>query len=97
MMFYVKFHSNPNGSLFAACDEELIGKTFNEDGRKIVISESFYKGDLVSEDELIERMKGMPMMNLMGENTINVAIKEGYIPEDGFIIVAGIKHAQAVR
>lgn len=96
-MICVKFHSNPVGDVFAACDEELIGKVLEEDGRKILISEGFYKGETISEDEFRERMKEMPTMNLMGERTIAIACEEGYVDEDNILIIAGVKHAQVVR
>lgn len=96
-MICVKFHSNASGSLFAACDEDLIGKTLEDDGRKIKITEGFYKEETISEDEFRVRVKEMPMLNLMGERTVTIACEEGLVDEDNILIIAGVKHAQVVR
>lgn len=96
-MICVKFHSNSAGSVFAACDEEIVGKTFEENGSKITVSKSFYKDEVVSEEEFAKRIKEYPVLNLMGEKTVSIAVREGLVDSDYVIIIAGIKHAQVVR
>jgi len=96
-MISVKHHSNPNGDLYAACDEDLLGKTIEDDGRRIRITEGFYKDELITEDEFRERIHDMENMNLMGERTVTIACEEGFVDEDCILVIGGVKHAQVVR
>lgn len=96
-MICVKLHSNSAGSVFAACDEEIVGKTFEENGTKILVSESFYKDEVVSEEEFAKRIREQSVLNLIGEKTVSIAVREGLVDVDYVITVAGVKHAQVVR
>ena len=78
----------------AACDEELLGRTFAGDGMRLKVSETFYKGELVTEDTFRERMKSVTMMNLAGERTVTIAQAAGHASE--VLVIGGVKHAQAV-
>jgi len=93
-MIYVKIHVRGTERLLAACDEELLGKTFSGDGTRLKVSETFYKGELVSEDAFRERMKSVTVMNLVGERAVSIAREAGYVSEA--VDIGGAKHAQAV-
>ncbi|MFA6710359.1 MAG: DUF424 family protein [Candidatus Methanomethylophilaceae archaeon] len=96
-MIAIRVHSNGDTRILAACDEELLGRTFREKDMRITVSEMFYKAEIVSEDVLVERMRSVSIMNLVGENTVSAAIREGYVSEDCVIAIDGVKHAQVVR
>ena len=93
-MIYVKIHVRGSERLLAACDEELIGMTFTGNGMRLKVSETFYKGELVTEDAFRERMKSVTVMNLVGERAVSIAQAEGHVSE--IIKVGDAKHAQAV-
>ena len=93
-MIYAKLHIRDSERLLAACDEEILGRTFAGDGMRLKISETFYKGELVTEDAFRERMKSVTMMNLAGERTVTIAQAAGYASE--ILVIGGVKHAQAV-
>jgi len=93
---YVKIHIHERDTILAACDEELVGQTFRGDGMKLDVSEVFYKGESVSRDVLAHRMKGVSIMNLVGDETVAVAIEEGYATEDSVIEIGGVRHVQVV-
>ncbi|MFA5452948.1 MAG: DUF424 family protein [Candidatus Methanomethylophilaceae archaeon] len=96
-MFAIRIHSNHDTRLLAACDEELLGQTYRENSMRITVSDAFYNAEVVSEEVLIERMRSVAIMNLVGEKTVSVAIKEGYVSKDCVIVIDGVKHAQVVR
>ena len=96
-MIYVRIHKAPNDIILAACDEEVLGKTFTGDDMKITVSETFYNGELVSEEVFVEHMKGASIMNLVGERTIALAIENGHVLEENVIDIGGVKHAQVVK
>jgi hypothetical protein len=95
-MISIKIHTRDGERLLAACDEELLGQTFREDGMRLTVSETFYLGEIITEDAFLERMKSVTMMNLVGERAVTLAQTAGYVSADTVLIIGGTKHAQAV-
>ena len=95
-MISVKIHVREGERLLAACDEELLGKTFSADGMRLKVSEIFYHGESITEEAFRERMKSVTIMNLVGERTVSMAEEEGYVSPDSVITIDGVRHAQAV-
>ena len=48
-MIYVRIHRAADDIILAACDEDVLGKTFTGDEMRITVSERFYNGELVPE------------------------------------------------
>lgn len=95
-MIYCKIHTHEKERILAACDQDIIGKTFRGDGIKITVSERFYGGEVISEDTFVERTKSVTIMNLVGNKVVDRAIKEGLVSEDNVMIIGEVKHAQTV-
>ena len=93
---FIKMHRGADDLILAACDEELVGMTFRSGRSRLDVSEMFYKGESVGKDVLIERMKGATIMNLVGAETVAVAIEQGYATEDSVIEIDGVRHLQVV-
>ncbi len=89
--------------LFAACDDELLGKTLVEGDIHLDIKEKFYGGDTIriddkSDDELIhEKFERSTIANLVGEKIIEVATDLGFGDEDDVMWIQGVPHLQIVR
>ena len=96
-MIYVRMHRGRDDIILAACDEEVIGKTFKGDGMRITVSEDFYNGELVPEEVFIERMRSVTIMNLVGERTIALAVDNGHVYENCVLQIGETKHAQVVK
>ena len=96
-MLAVKLHSENGEVLLAACDDELLGKTLTEGRVKLYVSENFYNGEMIPDAILVERMKSVAIMNLVGNRAVDIAIREGYVKEDCVMTIQGVKHAQVVR
>lgn len=96
-MIYVRIHKAADDIILAACDEDVLGKTFKGGEARITVSERFYNGELVSEETFIQRMESVTIMNLVGERTIALAIERGHVSEDGIMDIGGVKHAQVVK
>ena len=95
-MIRARIYRHGEERMLAACDEELIGKTFRDGTSKITLTEAFYGNEPISEETLIERMGSVTIMNLFGERAVAAAIAEGYVSPENVMVVAGIKHAQVV-
>jgi hypothetical protein len=89
----VKVYQEGGQVLVAACDEELIGQTF-EEGEMILKVTSFYDGTVASKEELVVNLEAATCANLVGKRTIEVAVSAGFIDKDGIIRIGGVPHAQ---
>ena len=96
-MIYVKIYRVQGEVLLAACDEELLGKTFREGELKLEVKERFYKGELVEEDALETLLEDATIANLTGERCVSKAIALGYVERDRVLYIEGIPHAQMAR
>ncbi len=96
-MIYVKIYRVQGEVLLAACDEELLGKTFREGEIKLEVRERFYKGELVEEDKLEFLLKEATVANLTGKRCVSKAIELGYVDPERVLRVQGVPHAQMAR
>jgi len=83
--------------IVSVADADLIGKKFIEGKLQLDIKESFYDGKEVDESKAIRIMKAEnsedSTFNIVGEKSVNAAIKAGIIDKKGIIKVKGIPHA----
>lgn len=81
----------------AICDTELLGKTFEEGEFQLFVKESFYKGEDVGEEKLLEIIRDMAAedatFNIVGVKSTDTAIKAGLITQDSIGKIAGIPFA----
>ena len=96
---YVKVHKSYR-NVVAICDSELLGKRFEEDKFQLDVKENFYKGEKLSEKEMISEMKRMSRedatFNIVGEKSVNAAIKAEIISKDTVGEIAGIPFAMVL-
>jgi uncharacterized protein len=95
-MYFFKIHKAYR-YVVAICDSDLIGKRFEEDKFQLDVKEDFFKGEEASEDKIIEVIQDMSMedatFNIIGKNSVNVAVKIGLISEEGIKEISGIPFA----
>jgi len=91
----VKIHDSYR-KIIAVCDSELLGKKFEQDKAVLEITD-FFDGDETSEQELISLMQDMDKedatFNIIGEKSIQAALKAGIISEQGIKKVQEIPFA----
>lgn len=92
----MKVHKYNNEILVAASDADLIGKTFVDGKLTLQVSKIFYGEEIVTVEQLIEKLEIATIANLVGKEVISIAINEKLIKEEGIIRIAGIPHAQMV-
>jgi uncharacterized protein len=85
---YLKIHEAYR-TIIAVADENLIGKTFEEGIKQIEIKPNFFKGEKIESDELIKTLKDFDKedatFNIVGNQSIECAIKAGIISKEGII------------
>ena len=90
MQFSVRISDYQKNTMVNMCDAELMGKDVVDGELKIHISESYYGKQLVDKDEAISFLKSSSMMNLVGKDTISLAIDLGLGSESGIKIISDI-------
>lgn len=95
-MVYVKIHNSGGSSVLCVCDEDLIGKTLSEGNLVIMVTAKFYQGNTKSEEEVILLMKSASNINILGKDSIAIALKAGVIIEDNIRMIGGVPHAQVI-
>lgn len=84
-------------NVVAVCDSDLLGKRFEEGKFQLDIKESFYGGEEVDEERVIQIMKKMSeedaTFNIVGKDSVNTALKAGIIVEEGITEIQGIPFA----
>lgn len=86
--------------IVAICDSELLGKRFEEGEFQLDIKESFYKGEKLLEEKAIKIMQDMSKedatFNIVGERSVNTALKAGIISEHGIKKIQNIPFAMVL-
>lgn len=81
----------------ALCDTELLGKKFEQENKQLDLKESFYKGDEVSEEEVVEILKKLSAedatFNIVGEKSCAAALKAQIISQDQIKKISDVSYA----
>ena len=96
-MFLIKLHRGPTGDVLAVSDESILGQSFSEGKLRLDVSEGFYGGISVSEEDLIDYLERSSLINITGNDAVGIAIREGYVDEKCVLVIGGVKHAQVLK
>lgn len=96
-MIRVKVYRKGPEVLVAACDSDILGKTFRSGELKLHLSEGFYDGEVADEDMLVNRLEMATIANLAGKVTIEIAVRRGFVDESCVMTIGGVPHAQMAR
>ena len=88
MQFSVRISDYQKNTMVNMCDAELIGKDIIDGELKIHISESYYGKELVDKDQATSFLKSASILNLVGKDTISLAIDLGIGSESGVKIIS---------
>ena len=92
-MIFIKEHIHHEKQLLAICDGNLIGKTFEEDEKMLNASKNFYQGEPMFENDIIKLIKDNTLLNIVGEESVNFALKHKFIKKTGIIKIKNVPHA----
>ena len=90
MPYSVRVSDYQKNTMVNMSDIELIGKDVIDGELKINISENYYGKQIVEKDEAISLLKSASIMNLVGKETISLAIEVGIGSKDGVKIISDI-------
>jgi hypothetical protein len=95
MPIRMKVYHQGKETLVAAADADLIGKTFREGKFKIEVGK-FYEGEVVSEEAFLGQLHLATIGNFVGTETVDAAMRGGYVSDGGILLIDGVPHAQFV-
>ncbi|MBS3151027.1 DUF424 family protein [Candidatus Woesearchaeota archaeon] len=95
-MIIIKVHKGEKRNIVSICDENLIGKKFEDKSFQLDVSESFYKGQPLSEEEILGVVRNADSLNIVGKDSIRFALKNRLIDEPNIIKIKKISHAIAI-
>jgi hypothetical protein len=95
-MMYLSIYRKEGDVLVAACDSDVIGRSFREGAVKIDVSAGFYGDRLMPVAELGKVLASATIANLTGNRVVSHAVEEGFIDGGCVLEVSGVKHAQLV-
>jgi len=97
-MFCYKVHQVPEKKdvVLAICDQELSGKLIRKNP-PFKVSEKFYGENACSKEEILEKMKGCTIINIVGKRIVEFCIERNFITRKNVILIGDIPHAQIVK
>ena len=96
---YLKIHESVGQRIVAACDEELIGKALT-DGKiylDLDMHRGFYVGDKADVAGLKKALGSFTSANLVGKNSVKVALGMGLADADEVMYIKRIPYIQIYR
>jgi hypothetical protein len=94
---YVNLKKMGRNVLLAICDCEVLGRTLREGKIVFHVKDEFYNGGRVSVDEAVNMIENSTIVNLVGKNCVETAIKKGYVHPEAVLHIEGVPHAQIVK
>lgn len=97
MKVFMKVHRAGDREVVAVCDCNLVGKCFKEKNLKLDVSERFYKGDVASQEEVINVIKDAHTVNLVGKTSVDLGLKANIVFKENILKIKGVPHAMSVQ
>ena len=85
------------GLLVAVCDGDVLGETFEEGAVSLTVSEEFYGGEEVEESDVVDSLARATVANIVGTESVELAIEHGFVEEANVLEVGSTLHAQVLR
>ncbi len=94
---YVNLRKVGRNVVLAICDCELLGKTLRDGKIVFHVKEEFYKGGRVTVEEALAMIENSTIVNMVGRNCVEKAVKKGYVHPEAVLKIEGVPHAQIVK
>ncbi|WP_436911434.1 DUF424 domain-containing protein [Halosimplex marinum] len=82
------------GLLVSVCDPEDLGETYENGSVSLTVEPEFYDGEEASEEEVVDSLQRCTTANLVGEETVALAVEHGFVDEENVLELDGTRHAQ---
>ncbi|GAA0725214.1 hypothetical protein J2744_000880 [Halorubrum trapanicum] len=85
------------GRLVSVCDPDCLGETYEDGPVTLTVSEEFYGGDDAVEataEEVIAGLQRAQVANIVGTESVGVAVEAGLVDEETVLEFEETRHAQ---
>jgi hypothetical protein len=96
-MMLLRERETPEGLLVSVCDDDCLGRTYENGEVSLEVTEEFYGGDeadRVDESAVVDSLTRATVANIVGDEAVAVAVDAGIIDEETVLDVGGTRHAQ---
>jgi len=87
----------PKGLLVSVCDADILGETFESGPVSLTVTEDFYGGETVPDDQAVDSLARASVANIVGSRAVALAIEHGFVDEGNVLEVGETRHAQTLR
>lgn len=94
MMYAVSTIETAKGTIVAACDADILGDVYTEDGVTLDVDAGFYGGEEVELQAVIDALDSFLTANLVGNRLVAALVEEDVVDADEVEDVDGVKHVQ---
>jgi len=94
-VLWVKKYVRAGDVVLAVADEELMGREFEENELVLRVG-SFYRGELVREEQVKSILRDATIINAVGERAVQALIEAGLAVPGAEKRVQGVPHLQVV-
>ncbi len=84
------------GLLVSVCDDGLIGETFEDGAVSLTVNEEFYGGESVDAERVVDSLTRCDVANIVGTESVAVAVDAGVVEESNVLDVGETRHAQVL-
>jgi hypothetical protein len=85
------------GLLVSVCDPDLLGETFEDGPVSLTVEADFYDGEQAAEEDVIDSLARCAVANIVGTESVAVAVEHGFIDEETVLDIGDTRHAQLLR
>jgi len=96
-MYILTEHKNESQTIICIVDQEIHGKIFTEGDSQLDLTANFFKGVPGGEIEVKEKIRIANSIHAIGENTIQLLLKEKIITEKDIKKIDSIPHTIVVQ
>lgn len=90
MAFAVRMVNYQRNRMLNICDSNLVGRTLVEADLTMNITQSDFADRIVDEKEAEQLLRNSSIINMVGEETINLSVKIGIGSQKGVKMIEGI-------
>ncbi|HET6405070.1 MAG TPA: DUF424 family protein [Candidatus Thermoplasmatota archaeon] len=92
--FRMRIHRQGKEVLVAVSDVGLVGRIFREGNMRLHVHEEFYGTDAADATEVVRQLSACTIANLVGVDTVTLAIQHGFVDPENVLDIEGVPHAQ---
>ena len=93
----VKIHEKNSRIIVAICDDDLLGRRFEEGEKQLDLTGSFFDGKKLPDMEVGDIARNADIINFVGKKSVEFGIEEGLVEKENIQKIKDVPFAQVVQ